>query len=246
MNLLKESGVHLLVANVVFYPPYEKLFTPFVDIALSSDHSMRFIGYTLPYRQEKELLKFNHNGPKVIDTFKKIHLKPFLSASNNNDRVTAVALSLHLGIGKVQDLISQTEPELKKKLSVVFAGHDHQQELLKTKSIYLIDSKAHFNFSQVLLDSTGKVLSSHFFNELSQERLMADLKKDSLEAELIEETEKFLALPKKKIQKIEFIKVETKIPKKERLEPFRISISDKKPNCIKVFKGKRQPLVYQR
>lgn len=248
MNLLKNSGVYLLAANSVFYPEYENLFYPSIDIPLSSNYYMRFIGYTFPNRKEKELLRFNRNSPKVIDKINGINMKPFLSEVNNQDNISAAAVSMHLGIKKTKALISELDPNLKDKLSVVFAGHDHKQELSKTDHVYFVDSRANFNFSQVLLDPYGKVLAVDFFNESSQEELAHSIQKESLESDLIKQTRKFLSLQQKRAAKINPVKILTNIPKREREEPVRAlnGNGNKKPSCIKVFQGKKTVDVYQK
>lgn len=242
MTLLKENGVHLVVENTDFYPEYKNLFQPYVDIPLSSDHKMRIIGWTLPKRKKDFLKKFHYKGPQVIDKIRSIHLEQLLREAHNQPDISAVSLSFHLGVSRIKPLIFSLPSELKSKLSVVFAGDDHKQIIEKIHGAYLVDSAAYFNFSQVLLDDEGRVLSIDFFDGPAQEKLSQSLKKDSLENSLINQTRRILDLKKPLRKKKKKPVATANIPKKQRAEA--VIKKDFKPPCLKVFKGNKTPAVF--
>ena len=102
MNLLKHAGVNLIVSNVRFFPEHEGLFNSYVDLVLKKGQALRFVGYTLPYRKKDALLKFQHKGPKVIDRLTSIDMAGPLQDANTEQEITAVIMSLHLGLSKLK------------------------------------------------------------------------------------------------------------------------------------------------
>ena len=244
MNLLKTSGVNLIVENIDLHSKYENLFSPYVDIPLSSKYKMRIIGYTLPRRKEKDLEKFQYNGPKIIQSINAINLEPALKSAERDYKVLTVAVSMHLGAKKVNRFFNHLAPDLTNKLNLMFAGHDHKQKIERLNNTFIIDSKAHFNFSKVLLDDYGEVRSVKFFDEKAQKKLNGSFDKESLESDLIDQTIKFLNIRKKRKKKLYAVPSPIpliNIPKKEREKTVRALNLKKnhKPHCIKVFYGKQ-------
>ena len=133
--------------------------------------------------------------------------------------------------------------QLRKKLSLVFAGHDHKQEFAQIGRTQIIDSGAHFNFSQVILDDKGKVIFSQFFDEHSQSVLASLVKQNSLEADLIQKTVEFLRTRKNTAsQQFKPAVVSLNVPRKQYPSVIeqtrRLAEQNHKPRCIKMFQGK--------
>ena len=247
--LLKEAGVHLVVGNVDFYPEYADLFEAYADLENPSGKIIRFLGYTLPYgRKQNKLERFQRRSPKVIERIRGINMNIPLKKINQISQINSVVVAFHLGISKVKWHVSNVNPDINKKLKLVFAGHDHYQEMKKINNIHVIDSGAYFSFSTVLLSDRGKVLSKNFFNEESQKYKRDFMDKDSLEAWLIDLAERELSelvkLRKtsrgKKLsrKRARYGLTRTEYNDQRRQE----SSKDKKQRCIKIFKSKKRNL----
>ncbi|MCY4321906.1 MAG: metallophosphoesterase [Bdellovibrionaceae bacterium] len=245
MSLLKHSGVNLVVENTVFYPEYQDLFKPYVDIPLSSENKMRLIGYTIPDRKKDTLLRFQENSPMVIEKFTGLNsIERHLKEANSKDEIKAVALSMHLGVSKVKNTLSKLDSDTKAKLKIAFAGHDHKNITYKLANTQIIDSGAYFKFSQILLDNKGEILSLSFFNTKDQSDFSLLVDENSLEYSLINDIRNFLT--SKTIRENEFrpliFPVLFDIPRKtngHKIEVQKSSEKDKKPPCMKTFKGKK-------
>jgi len=232
MYHLKEHNVHLVVANTTFVHPYDELFSPYIDITLSRDHKMRFIGYTLySTRKRKKLSKTKGIlWSQVIKEFTRIEPTTLLEQANQEEGVSSVALTIHWGMTKTKELLNKLNSELTEKLRVVFAADDHKKETWIQNGVSVIDSNAYFDFSQVLLDDSGKVLTIDFFDEHSQKTLAPEVQKESLEAHLIVLTQEFLSQAK---QSNNLIPIYTDPIKK------RPANRNDKVRCVNAFQGER-------
>ena len=246
MHLLKSEGVNLVVGNVDFYSGYEDLFEPSVDLINPSGKIIRFIGYTLPYYNKKNKLeKFQRRGPKIIKEIKGINMGIPLKKANRQRKINSVVISMHLGISKAKWFVSQLNPSSKKKLKLVFAGHDHQKEMSKISKVHLIDSGAYFHFSAVILNDKGRVLFKKFFPNELQKDMAEQLNSKSLEAQLIDQAEDRL-LDLVNLRKTKGKKVFKTSPKRSSPDPERAGqiTENNKPRCIKVFQGGRQLSIH--
>ena len=242
MTLLKQAGVNLVVANADFHPDYKNLFSPYIDLVLKKDQIIRFIGYTLPSRKRDALLKFQHKGPQVIDQINSINMAVPLANANEQKDIVAVVMSMHLGILKVKSAVSNLLPHLRDKLKLVFAGHDHKYKFDRVENTQIVDSNAYFNFSQVILDDKGNIVSTEFFNARSQAVLAGLVKPASLESHLIQQTREFLSLKQKRKKKFRSSAVSVTIPRKQYPSIIQqtqsLNRENKRPRCIKMFQGK--------
>ena len=241
--LLKEGGVNLVVGNAEFYPEYSDLFAPYADLVNSSGKIIRFIGYTLPGGgKSNKLNKFQNRGPKIFKSLGGINLNNPLKKANRQRKINAIVVSMHLGISKVKWHVSHLTPSVRKKLKLVFAGHDHQREMTKINNIHVIDSGAYFHFSTVLFNDKGRVLAREFFDEDRQKNLSALMNLNSLEARLVAEAQEALS---------DLIHLKNSRGKKV----FRMAVSNgtintlreekkptknNKPRCVKSFQNKRR------
>ena len=192
--LLKEGGVNLVTANADFYLEYQNLFRSHADLVSPSGTIIRFIGYTLSSSKKPDRLeKFQRRGPKIIENIKGINLNLPLREANRQRSIKSVVVSMHMGLSKAKTSVSQLDPSLGKKLKLVFAGHDHKQEMIKFNQVQIIDSGAYFSFSAVLLSDRGQVLSKEFFNEDSQKNIAGFVDENSLEAQLIEQAKEVIS-----------------------------------------------------
>ncbi|MCZ0932781.1 MAG: metallophosphoesterase [Oligoflexia bacterium] len=240
MLLLKGGGVNLVVGNADFYPEYADLFDQQADLVNSSGKIIRFIGYTLPYgRQQNKLQKFQKRGPKIIEKIKGINMNIPLKAASKQSKVVSVVVSMHLGISKAKWLVSDLSLSAGRKLKLLFAGHDHQQEMTRIKQVHIIDSGAYFSFSAVLLDDRGEVLSKKFFDEGSQKDRADLMDTNSLEAQLIKKAKGSLLnltnLRKKRREKAPSPLRAGSVP----IQGARKQTRDYQSPCVKSFRKKR-------
>ena len=237
MLLLKRSGVNLVVGNADFYPEYADLFARHVDLVNSSGRIIRFIGYTLPHgRKQNKLQKFQRRGPKVIEKIKGINMNIPLKKANKQHKITSVVISMHLGVSKVKWFVSNLNFSVSRKLKLVFAGHDHQQEMTQIKNTHIIDSGAYFSFSAVLLDDKGEVLSKRFFDEDSQKNRVSSMSANSLEAQLAKHVQERL-LDLKKSRKVKISKpLNGNFSNAQRV---RRKTRKYKSSCVKMFQKNR-------
>lgn len=195
MTKLKESGAHLLAANVSFHPDYQYLFNSFVDIPLSKNRMIRFSGFTFPYLKENLFLK-KLKGPKVISdiTHIKKALSEIIDEANNDSNVHALILGMHLATRQVKSIISKLGPGEKRKLNIVFAAHDHKHLFVTDGQTHIIDSGSYFDFSAIILNDRGRVVSKTFFDQASQEAIFKSkgIKEDGLESQLIQRTREYM------------------------------------------------------
>ena len=195
MKLLKQAGVHLIVANAFFHPEYQNLFTPFVDVPLSQNEVIRFTGFTLPYSKKS---RFTNSESEPVVITDNLHIEErslkIIEKADKNPRVNSLVLSMHVGSKKMKNIVSNLEPEDKEKLRIVFTAHDHRRLLDKSGPTHIINSGSHFDFSMVILDDQGQVVSTEFFDQSSQEEISGQIQKTSLEAQLIGRAGKHIGL----------------------------------------------------
>ena len=204
MRTLKNAGVHLLAGNIAAAPEYEGYFTPFVDVPNSNGGLLRFAGFTIIKDREKRL---NLKGPRVLLDIYEINqsLSAIIKSANKNPQVERLIPIFHLGAGKTEGIVSRLRDSQRQKLNVVFSAHDHRQTLIWTNGVYIVDSDSHFQFSEVVLDSSGRFVFRGFFNAPRQKQFLKlyPIDPQSLEARLIQDVRAWLSQfpPYKKARK---------------------------------------------
>lgn len=195
MLMLKKSKAHLVVNNAEFYSKYKDLFKPYVDIKTSQNTIIRFIGYTLPGAKKRRVAWSQRQSPAVIHDILPIqnNLLNTLHSSNHNPRISSLIVSFHLGIHKTIGIFKKIEKQNLQKVKAVFSAHDHMVSLnKKVHKIPVIDSGSFFNFSTIILDNKEQILEHNFYDHLSQIKLLASVKKNSLEYNLIQRSNNFI------------------------------------------------------
>lgn len=199
MEMLKKAGVQLLVANVAFEPGYENIFSPFLDLSLSGK-KVRFVGFTLPYKESFRFL-YPDFGPQVISDVFPIGPKAaqIMEEADQDPEIAKVVFSMHLGHTKVRKALSEIPAKHRNKLNLIFAGHDHDEFFgLIRSTTHLVDSNAFFEFSAVTLDDQLKVAGREFYNVTRQKGLSQRVKPGSLEFHLMRRVQTFIASGKQR------------------------------------------------
>jgi len=196
MNILKESGVHILAANVKFASNYQHLFQPFIDIQTSHNKTIRFMGFTLP-NNSKNNWAADHNaiGPSVIlNILNSNQLLKTIRAASKSPKVHSLVLSFHMGFNSLQKIFSNAPPRDIKNIKLIISGHDHipVAQKMKLKQSLLIGAGAYFNFSTILLDYNGNVKKTEFFTSHDSKQHSHLVNKYSLEYTLIQRAKLFV------------------------------------------------------
>lgn len=186
LRKLKDAGVHLLMGNIVATEETKNLFEPFLDLQSRSGRITRFVGLAL----EIFFKKSNWNKDSKRGIFKAIEnnlasAKRHLEIADR-ERVEELIFFQHEGVERSEQLSIALQAEAKKqnlrvKMPVLFAAHDHLQASLKVGQTVVVDSQSNYDFSTVEIDSDGRVAHSEFFPKEKQSTLAARVQKNSIE-----------------------------------------------------------------
>ena len=187
MKKLKQAGVHLLATNVSFYSEHQDLFEPFFDISLEKNKKIRFAGFALPKTQQYRFFREQGSDQRIIRKIEDIPdaIDSLAKEVNQQEDIISLVVGMHLGFRRVKKIVSKLDGEIRKKIKVIFAAHDHAQKIFKIDNTQIIDSKDRFNFSKVVLNENGELVFKKFFDEQSQREIMVKMDRSSLEAQLI-------------------------------------------------------------